>query len=653
LAITSGNTAEFHAGTAGSFTVTTRGYPQRPALSLWYQIVPANGQPSQWLEGTGIPGLTFADHFNGTATLEGTPGVGTGGVWARRLVAHNGEEPDVVQPFRLTITEAPTITSPATATFAVGTADSFTITTGGYPRPTITQTLIRPSWLTFSDHGNGTATIAGTSPVEGAGLHLLSFTAHNGIGPDAVQSVTVTVLPGGTTPVGTPTVNAADPNGAPSGVTLDFAGGVTEGGTTNVFTTADAPPLPPNLRVSFDATGQPLMFEVMTTATYQAPIIICFPGGPFTSANRLEHFNAATGSWDDVTIRPVQTNGPICGSVDSLSPFAIVEELNTPPTLTLPSGRTVEATSPSGARVDYTVTATDPEDGPLAPVCSPASGSTFPLGSTTVNCAVTDSAGSTTTGSFTVLVQDTTPPAITAPPNQSVDQSTSAGALVKYHAPVVTDAGSGVASTKCSPASGALFRVGTTTVTCTATDVAGNTADASFTVTVNPDGRMFGVGHIEEGKTHHHFVFRVSQVGGAEYGRLEYWIGDVRRCPGADDDEDRHPDRDGDHDGDYGRDHRSPSNHFEATSITDVTFADLYASGGRQSALDTVLFKGTGKWNGKSGYVYEVVATDRGTPGRHKDTFSIVIRDARTHAVVASVNGDLDGGNIQTTRAGR
>ena len=65
--------------------------------------------------------------------------------------------------------------------------------------------------------------------------------------------------------------------------------------------------------------------------------------------------------------------------------------------------------------------------------------------------------------------------------------------------------------------------------------------------------------------------------------------------------------------------------------------------------MDTVAFSGTGKWNGRSGYTFEVVATDRGEPGRHRDTFSIVVKDSRDN-VVARVDGTLDGGNIESTR---
>jgi hypothetical protein len=81
-----------------------------------------------------------------------------------------------------------------------------------------------------------------------------------------------------------------------------------------------------------------------------------------------------------------------------------------PPTLTLPADITVEATSGAGAVVTYTATA----DENATVVCTPASGSTFPLGTTTVHCSATNILNQTTTGTFHVTVVDTTPPTITS-----------------------------------------------------------------------------------------------------------------------------------------------------------------------------------------------------------------------------------------------
>ncbi|PGZ75634.1 HYR domain-containing protein [Bacillus sp. AFS029637] len=116
--------------------------------------------------------------------------------------------------------------------------------------------------------------------------------------------------------------------------------------------------------------------------------------------------------------------------------------------------------------------------------CSPASGSLFPVGETTVTCTATDICGGTGECSFTVTVNDTEPPKIQCPNNiTKANDPGECGAIVTFQ-PTVTDNCPGV-TFSCSPASGSFFSVGTTPVTCTATDASGNTATCSFTVTVN------------------------------------------------------------------------------------------------------------------------------------------------------------------------
>ena len=83
--------------------------------------------------------------------------------------------------------------------------------------------------------------------------------------------------------------------------------------------------------------------------------------------------------------------------------FSIVD--TTAPVVTVPANITVNAVSPSGAPVSYSASAVDAIDGPVTPVCTPASGSTFPITTTTVTCTATDAAGNTGTATFTVLVR--------------------------------------------------------------------------------------------------------------------------------------------------------------------------------------------------------------------------------------------------------
>lgn len=86
----------------------------------------------------------------------------------------------------------------------------------------------------------------------------------------------------------------------------------------------------------------------------------------------------------------------------------------TPPVLSLPANITAEATSASGARVTWTATANDAVSGSVAVQCTPASNSTFALGTSTVNCTAKDAANNIANGSFKVTVRDSTAPAVTS-----------------------------------------------------------------------------------------------------------------------------------------------------------------------------------------------------------------------------------------------
>jgi hypothetical protein len=160
---------------------------------------------------------------------------------------------------------------------------------------------------------------------------------------------------------------------------------------------------------------------------------------------------------------------------------------NQPPTIACPANITRSAdTGLCTAVVTYTTpTVSDNCSGVSSVTCIPASGSAFPKGTTTVNCSVTDARGNPASCSFTVAIADTQSPTLDAcPGNQNV--STASGCVnVTYTPPTVSDNCPG-ATVACVPPSGTCFAVGTTTVTCTGTDSAGNTAVCDFTITVTP-----------------------------------------------------------------------------------------------------------------------------------------------------------------------
>ncbi len=80
---------------------------------------------------------------------------------------------------------------------------------------------------------------------------------------------------------------------------------------------------------------------------------------------------------------------------------------------------------------------------------------------------------------------DTTPPAIVVPASIVVNATSPAGATVSYAVTATDPDDSPIQlAITCAPPSGSTFPIGVTTVTCSASDSAGNAAVASFTVTV-------------------------------------------------------------------------------------------------------------------------------------------------------------------------
>jgi hypothetical protein len=88
----------------------------------------------------------------------------------------------------------------------------------------------------------------------------------------------------------------------------------------------------------------------------------------------------------------------------------------------------------------------------------------------------TDGSGNAGTATRTVTVIDTTAPVIAPHGNETAEATGATGAIVTYTSPAWTDTVSGGGTAACVPASGSVFALGATTVTCTAADAALNSA---------------------------------------------------------------------------------------------------------------------------------------------------------------------------------
>lgn len=196
-------------------------------------------------------------------------------------------------------------------------------------------------------------------------------------------------------------------------------------------------------------------------------------------------FSPASGSTfaiGSTTVNGVATD--LLGNQSTRS-FVVTVRDTTAPIVQSHSDVVVEATQPWGAIVTYAPgTATDAV-GVASLTYSQASGTPFPLGTTTINMFALDAANNLGVRNFKVIVQDTTPPVVTGSPNLTANATSPLGAVVAYANATASDA-VGVASLTYSQGSGTIFAPGTTTVLITAKDAANNVGTASFTVTVNP-----------------------------------------------------------------------------------------------------------------------------------------------------------------------
>ncbi len=438
--ITSADNTTFTAGSAGTFTVTTAGAPA-PALS----------------ETGALPtGVGFADNGDGTATLSGTPGAGTGGTYTITITASNPVSPNATQTFTLTVDQAPAITSASAATFAEGSAGTFTVTTTGVPTTALSETGPLPTGVGFAGNGNGTATLSGTPDAGTRGSYPVTITADNGISPNATQTFTLTVD-------AAPTITSAD--------SATFTAG--SAGTFTVTTAGN--PAPALSETGALPTGVSFVDNGDGTATLSGTAA-AGTGGSYTltiTANNGVSPNATQTFTLTVDQAPAITSTAGTTFTEGISSnFRVTATGNPAPALTetgpLPTG----------------VTFTDNGNGTASLSGTPSAGGSFPLTITAAN-----GVGTPSNQSFTLTVTSVAQaPTITSAPSTTF----TVGSAGTFSVTTTGNPTSSLTEVGGLPSGVSFVDNGNGTATLAGTPAAGTGGSYSITITaangVSPNG---------------------------------------------------------------------------------------------------------------------------------------------------------------------
>jgi HYR domain-containing protein len=280
-------------------------------------------------------------------------------------------------------------------------------------------------------------------------------------------------------------------------------------GTGNLYTLSylrSLSPTSPNDTGTFSGSASNVTFSLDVVPNQ--PPVLSLPGdmtveGTTTGGAHVTYSASATDREDNPDPAPVcapasgsffavgETTTVSCTVTDSAGApasgsFRVTVVDTTAPTMSgLPADQRLVTNDPNGATVSYKLpTATDVVDPTASVTCTPASGSMVGVGYWDVRCVATDASGNSVEGIFGIAVHLNAAPVLTVPADISVEGDATGGAHVTFAATATDDEDVPDPAVSCSRASGSLFGLGTTTVSCDVTDADGKTAKGTFNVTV-------------------------------------------------------------------------------------------------------------------------------------------------------------------------
>lgn len=278
--------------------------------------------------------------------------------------------------------------------------------------------------------------------------------------------------------IGSPAIDAGVASGATTDQrgtprTVDDPGVTNTGGSDGTDIGAYESPIlcslscPSNVSVSND------------TDTCGAVVTYITPSGTGCGTVTCDHPSGSFFGVGPTTVQCTSTAGPTCS-------FTVTVNDTQAPTISAPANASYQCASQVPPALPSQATASDNCGAPTVTVSESSNNGAGSIASPLIITRIytaTDAASLSTSATQTITVIDNTPPSITCPPNIVVDAiSGTCAAPVTFTVGAVDNCS--VPSVVVNHASGSSFPVGTTTVTATATDAAGNSNSCSFTVTV-------------------------------------------------------------------------------------------------------------------------------------------------------------------------
>jgi uncharacterized repeat protein (TIGR01451 family) len=348
--------------------------------------------------------LTSPGTANANYNAGGAPGAGSASVRV--------DQQTVTALITVVIATPPAITSANNVTFMVGSAGTFTVTTTGNPAPGLTETgATLPLNVTFTDNGNGTATLAGTPATGTGGTYILTFDATNGSGT-ATQTFTLTVQSSADL-----SVVKTGPATAVAGNDVTYTITVTNNGpdTAVAATELDAVPANTTFKSFTQFTGPANGSDLPSGASETYAMVVTVNAN---TPNGTNISNTATVSSTTFDPNPANNASTVTTNVSAQADLSIV--------------KTGPATAPAGNNVTYPITVHNagPSDAQsvttsdtlppgttlvsLVQNTGPANGGTLPAGGTEtftliVNVNANTASGATITNTANVTSTTTDP----------------------------------------------------------------------------------------------------------------------------------------------------------------------------------------------------------------------------------------------------